>query len=288
MRHLISISSLHKEISEARKSQKPESGNVSITVFCNSKTIASRKKHWREMIMDVDFINCSFMQTSFVAVDFVDVNFINCEFCRSSFINCDFKNCKFAVASEDKNIEFLKSYKKSFINTSFINCGINFSSIDGNGNVVFMDARAQQSRFFVDTYNPDAVFSHNIESLAAGQNRFHPDLVPRLPDGTLVGYKKLRDNVIAVLEIPKSVVRSKSFGKKCRAERVIVRKMYIYVDEEGQTAEVPVGVSLYDERVIYETGKTVVADSFDLNSITECSHGIHFFLNEDDARNFRF
>lgn len=33
----------------------------------------------------------------------------------------------------------------------------------------------------------------------------------------------------------------------------------------------------------YETGKRVTSDKYDPNPLVECSHGIHFFITEEEA-----
>lgn len=36
----------------------------------------------------------------------------------------------------------------------------------------------------------------------------------------------------------------------------------------------------------YEVGKEVIPDSFDENRFNECSNGIHFFINKQEAINY--
>ena len=53
------------------------------------------------------------------------------------------------------------------------------------------------------------------------------------------------------------------------------------------------GEEHYDEvtntnynKTIYKVGEFVYPDSFDENRWNECSHGIHFFINKEDAINY--
>jgi hypothetical protein len=40
------------------------------------------------------------------------------------------------------------------------------------------------------------------------------------------------------------------------------------------------------EPCVYKVGEMVYPDSFDEDRWNECSHGIHFFVNEKDALNY--
>lgn len=90
-----------------------------------------------------------------------------------------------------------------------------------------------------------------------------------LPDGDLVGWKKLRDGAICKLRIPANSKRSHAFGRKCRAEFVEVL--------EGE------GVSSHDGVTKYAPGTRVFADKFDADWTHECAGGIHFFITREEA-----
>ena len=94
-----------------------------------------------------------------------------------------------------------------------------------------------------------------------------------LPEGTLIGWKKLRNDVIAKLRIPEDAKRSHAFGRKCRAEFVDV------IEVIGAK----VGVSRHDGVTKYEAGKRVHPDRFDETWTDECAPGIHFFITREEA-----
>jgi hypothetical protein len=52
--------------------------------------------------------------------------------------------------------------------------------------------------------------------------------------------------------------------------------------EDGATTDEIVNES-YSSSVTYKVGEMVFPDSFDENRWNECSHGIHFFINKDEA-----
>ena len=97
-----------------------------------------------------------------------------------------------------------------------------------------------------------------------------------LPAGSLIGWKKCRDNVIVKLRIPEEARRSHAFGRKCRAEFADV--IEIIGAEEA--------ISSHDGVTIYRAGERVTPDSFDENWQEECASGIHFFITKEEAENY--
>jgi hypothetical protein len=93
-----------------------------------------------------------------------------------------------------------------------------------------------------------------------------------LPEGDLIGWKKLANGVIAKLRIPEDAKRSHAFGRKCRAEYAIVI--------EGD------GFSQHDSSFKYTPGATVRPDDFDPDWTQECAGGIHFFITRAEAENY--
>ena len=94
-----------------------------------------------------------------------------------------------------------------------------------------------------------------------------------LPEGSLIGWKKCKNNIIVKLRIPEDAKRSHAFGRKCRAEFADVLEII-----GAETA-----VSNHDGKTIYKVGKRVTPDSFDENWQEECSSGIHFFITRAEA-----
>ena len=97
-----------------------------------------------------------------------------------------------------------------------------------------------------------------------------------LPEGSIIGWKKCRDQVLVKLRIPEESRRCHAFGRKCRAEYVDVLEV-IGAD---------IGVSQYDGKTTYRVGQRVHCDQFDENWRNECSGGIHFFITQVEAMNW--
>jgi hypothetical protein len=95
-----------------------------------------------------------------------------------------------------------------------------------------------------------------------------------LPEGDLIGYKKLAYGAICKVLIPAAAKRVGGMtGRKCRAEWVEV------LDGEG--------VSSYDNGLKYAVGAVVRPSTpFDDDVRVECASGIHFFITRTEAENY--
>ena len=96
------------------------------------------------------------------------------------------------------------------------------------------------------------------------------------PEGTIIGWKKCKDNVIVKLEIPAEAKRSNSTGRKCRAEYA---KVIEVIGAE-------VGISQHDNKTEYKAGEIIRPDKWDDNRWKECSSGIHFFITRAEAERY--
>ena len=97
-----------------------------------------------------------------------------------------------------------------------------------------------------------------------------------LPEGSIIGWKKCRNDVIVKLRIPEEAKRSHAFGRKCRAEYADV--LEIFGAEEA--------ISKHDNTVAYRVGERVTCHEWDGNWQEECAGGIHFFITRIEAENY--
>ena len=98
--------------------------------------------------------------------------------------------------------------------------------------------------------------------------------------GSFIGYKKCRNNLIVELEIPEDAYRCSATSKKCRCSKA---KVLSITNIDGSESTSDVAVSKYDSSFVYRIGETVEVTDFDQNRWNECSTGIHFFMNREDA-----
>jgi hypothetical protein len=98
-------------------------------------------------------------------------------------------------------------------------------------------------------------------------------------EGSLIVWKKLKDDCIAKLKIPNKSKRTASLvGRKCRAEFVKVIEIY-----HASGVKLDTGISCYDSTIKYNIGEITYPDSYDPDIRVECTHGIQFFLTREEA-----
>lgn len=126
----------------------------------------------------------------------------------------------------------------------------------------------------------------------SGANLYEADLreaknIPFIPyvcpaSGTFIGYKKARGGYIVELEILEDARRVSATSRKCRCDKAKVLRI---LNTDRTVASVDEVRSKYDAGFFYRTGEIVFVDDFDENRWNECSTGIHFFVNFQEAVN---
>lgn len=100
------------------------------------------------------------------------------------------------------------------------------------------------------------------------------------PDtGSFIGYKKA-SNMIIKLEITEDAKRVSATSRKCRCNKAKVLGIYDYERNLLEDKEV---ASDRDKDFIYRVGEIVEVENFDEDRWNECSTGIHFFINFQEA-----
>jgi hypothetical protein len=98
----------------------------------------------------------------------------------------------------------------------------------------------------------------------------------------MVVYKKLRNCLLAVLEIEKGQHFQHENFNKCRTNKVKV----LSIESFDGTKKHDKGTSIHDSGFIYIVGRTIECTNYNYN-IEECSTGIHFFLTRQEAIDYR-
>lgn len=225
------------------------------------------------MISDAVFINCNLsytkweraniLQTVFTNVKFTDTKFLTAFIRESSFINCNLLNTEFTKC---------KFYELVFVGTN--NNYPKFRDNKGFDSITFDD-------MFVDIFSGNTVDTDS----------YYPLRCPS--DGAFIGWKRVkysegygkdRKYALIKLEIPedaKRVSASSLFDRRCRCSKAKVLEIHDVDTNESLKAV----VNRNDEarKLWYVVGETVYPDSFNCNRWDACSHGIHFFINKQDA-----
>lgn len=113
--------------------------------------------------------------------------------------------------------------------------------------------------------------------------------VPYIPlacpsEGSFIGWKKICSKLVKYLvklRIPEDARRCSATTSKCRCDKAEV--LSIECLSTGDKDVKQVVNRAYKHECTYTVGKMVYPDSFDENRWNECSHGIHFFINKQDA-----
>ena len=109
--------------------------------------------------------------------------------------------------------------------------------------------------------------------------------IPYIPlacpsDGAFIGWKKV-GRYLVKLEIPEDAKRSSATTNKCRCDKAKV--LDIICISDNSPIDLQEITSFNYHKTIYKVGEMVYPDSFDEERWNECSHGIHFFINKQDA-----
>lgn len=217
----------------------------------------------RCIFRNVTFERCNFNNwwvggCSFFGCMFSECTFNNSYICDNMFCTCDFVKCSISDCRlcDDKidHCEFRESVLDScsFQKSSIISTG--FDSAKFENNVNFVKANIQNS------YLPE------------GYNRI---LGVTLKE-PIIGYKKTREGVVIKAEIPAGAIVFSINGKKCRTNRAKI------VDMGGRA----VLHSSFDVGFQYELGQDIEILDFDPCYSHECAPGFHFFMTEEEAKEY--
>ena len=113
--------------------------------------------------------------------------------------------------------------------------------------------------------------------------------IPYIPlacpsEGAFIGWKKVEGKYLVKIQIPEDAKRLSGTTRKCRCDKAMVLDI-TSLDGEEHYNEV-LNYNYNYKKTIYKVGEMVYPDSFDDNRWNECSHGIHFFINKQDAINY--
>jgi len=121
------------------------------------------------------------------------------------------------------------------------------------------------------------LYGANLEGAnLEGANHIH--LLNNLPEGDIIGWKKVNGILIKLL-IPKDAKRCHAIGyRKCRAEFADVLEVNCEGEEILNTN--------YKHKVLYKTGTRVHPDSYCDDVRIECGQGINFFISKQEALDY--
>ncbi len=118
-----------------------------------------------------------------------------------------------------------------------------------------------------------------------GANLWGAKNVPFIPyacpeKGEFVAFKKCGEYIIELL-IPADAKRCSGTTRECRASYAKVLSITTILGKPAKTTSV-INTN-YSPNVVYKVGELVYPDAFDEDRWNEFSHGIHFFINRQEA-----
>lgn len=188
-------------------------------------------------------------------VQFIDCVFIKCDFVACNFTKAVFTGCRLVG------------------DVSFVHCDLQ--------EVNLCDANLYTCKF---------ILCCGLETAIVNDKTLY--YRPQCPmNGSFIGYKgawcydpelHIRP-VLVTLEIPADAYRSSATTRKCRCDKAIVLDAYTLSNGQQLPNTVPIH-SAYDGCFVYTIGQTLQVVDCNTNRWDECSTGIHFFMEEEDAR----
>lgn len=188
------------------------------------------------------------------------VQFIGCVFIKCDFVACNFTKAVFTRCRLVGDV-------------SFVHCDLQ--------EVNLCDANLYTCKF---------ILCCGLETAIVNDKTLY--YRPQCPmNGSFIGYKGAWCYdpdlhicpVLVTLEIPADAYRSSATTRKCRCNKAIVLDAYTLSNGQQLPDAVPIH-SAYNYAFVYTIGQTLQVDDYDTNRWNECSTGIHFFMEEEDAR----
>lgn len=241
--------------------------------------ILENHKHW----LNTDCEGWEYMKANLSYVNLqgadlrgVDLHYADLSFADLSYADLSYADLSYANLHDAK----LCNADLSYADLSFAN----LSNADlSNADLFGADLRYADLSFarLLDTELKganvyDTNFSH-VNLTSAKNISFVPYVCP--DTGSFIGYKKA-GRMIVKLEIPEDAKRLSATSRKCRCNKAKVLGIYDY---ERNLLEVKEVSSDRDKNFIYRVGEIVEVENFDEDRWNECSTGIHFFINFEEA-----
>lgn len=229
---------------------------------------------------DTDLRNVNFSTAKLIDTSFKNINTHSCKFITTHFINCVFNNFIFTNIEFKDSIFLGCSFKDGYIADSI--CIKNYFNDGEFNSITFNYCDLYYSRFYTSKFintkiSRSPTFYVNFEICT------NPPYIPMAcpTKGSFVGYKRVK-NYLVKLFIPASAKRSSATSTKCRCSKAKV--IYILDLETKESVKEIVNTNYGETK--YKVGKMVYPDSFDMNRYNECSNGIHFFIDKQEALNY--
>ena len=101
-------------------------------------------------------------------------------------------------------------------------------------------------------------------------------------EGSFIAWKKGANQHLIKIEVPADAKRHSSLtGRKCRCEFAKVLDI-----RNSKGYKVKECCSQHSSDFTYRIGEIIKPDNYDPDPLEECSHGIHFFISKQEAKDW--
>lgn len=168
------------------------------------------------------------------------------------------------------------NFKKWYLPFTFSSCVFEYCTFDESFPIFFM------SCIFINCTFKNTFNAHVIGCDFLGSQPYIPYVCPA--EGAFIGWKIDCNGRLIKLLIPADARRVSPYGeRKCRCDKAFILEIQ---NMDGTPAEGEAACSWWSPDFYYKVNEWVYPDQFDDDRNYACSHGIHFFMERQEAVNY--
>ena len=190
---------------------------------------------------------------TYIKIDYANLENANLENANLENANLENANLRYA------NLRYANLYNANLYNANLYNANLE------NANLRYANLR------YANLYNA------NLEN--ANLNESEQARLGKIIKEKVIVFKKCQQKIVE-LELQVGSIVFSINNNKCRTNKAKV------ISIDGDKTKGLTIASDHDTSFIYEVGKTIEIEDFNLMYNVECSTGIHFFYNREDAENW--
>ena len=231
----------------------------------------------------VDLRCTNLTNANLIRVNLSKANLSNADLTFANLTNADLRDTNLRVAQ-------LRCANLSYANLSYANLEFADLSHTVLSHAFLIDTILENTNLsnahlaYADLTNADLSDTILENANLRGIKLTYATNIPFLPyacpsHGSFIAFKKAGDFII-VLEIPEDAKRLSATSRKCRCDKAKVLEIQ---ELDGTKTDLTEIRSDFDSDFIYRVGEIVTEPNFDEDRWKECSRGIHFFINREEA-----
>lgn len=168
------------------------------------------------------------------------------------------------------------NFRKWYLPFTFLSCRFEYCTFDESFPIFFM------SCIFINCTFKNTFNAHVVDCDFLGSQPYIPYVCP--VEGAFIGWKVDCNGRLIKLLIPADARRVSPYGeRKCRCDKAFVLEIQ---NVDGTPAEGEAACSRWSPDFYYKVNEWVYPDQFDDDRNYACSHGIHFFMERQEAVNY--